>query len=241
MQVYSVTDIGKIRKSNQDAYFAKTFSDGNALAVVCDGMGGANAGEIASNTAVKIISEYFSNSYNPSMSNNSIAELLRNAILSANIDIYDMAEKDISLSGMGTTVVAAFVKNDSVVICHVGDSRAYLINKEIRQLTRDHSVVQSLIESGKLSLKEAKAHPKKNVITRALGVEENVIPDCDVLSIGDNDFIMLCTDGLSNFVDSNNILKIFKKNDASNVTECLINSALAAGGEDNITVVLVSH
>lgn len=241
MKIFSKTDKGKVRADNQDAYFAGRISDSTVFAVVCDGMGGANAGSVASENAVRHISEYIIKSYRNEMSAGELETLVRNAVISANIELYDMSVNDPLLSGMGTTAVIALVKEDGAVIANVGDSRIYLVNEEIRQLTRDHSVVQSLIESGKITPEDAKVHPRKNVITRAVGAEENVTPDSAVIKLSDGDSLLLCTDGLSNYLDDGDILNIFKNTDISAVPEALANRANSNGGGDNITVVTLTR
>lgn len=240
MRIYSNTDVGKERSLNEDAFFAGEITEDIAFAVVCDGMGGANAGDIASQTAVKTISEYIVNSYRRKITIHDFLKILKNAILSANITVYDMAEKDENLKGMGTTVVVAVVKGNEVAIAHVGDSRIYLINDEITQLTRDHSVVQTLIESGEITPEDAALHPRKNVITRALGVEADVSVDTAELVLQDNETLLLCTDGLTNFVTDEDIHETFKQNDVSLVPEKLIELANAGGGGDNITAVTLT-
>ena len=241
MKIFSKTDKGKVRADNQDAYFAGRISDSTVFAVVCDGMGGANAGSVASENAVRHISEYIIKSYRNEMSADELETLVRNAVISANIELYDMSVNDPSLSGMGTTAVIALVKEDGAVIANVGDSRIYLVNEEIRQLTRDHSVVQSLVESGKITPEDAKVHPRKNVITRAVGAEENVTPDSAVIKLSDGDSLLLCTDGLSNYLDDGDILSIFKNTEISAVPEALIERANSNGGGDNITVVTLTR
>lgn len=241
MRIFSKTDAGRMRSMNQDAFYTSLLPDGCAFAVVCDGMGGANAGNLASKIAVESISGYVESSYRASMSDKAKSELLKNAVMSANIEIYDFSAKNENLSGMGTTVVTAIADANSAVICHVGDSRAYLAGKELEQITKDHSVVQSLIESGRLTPQEAKVHPRKNVITRALGVEENVMPDSDIFEISEGDTIMLCTDGLTNFTDCSEIKNIFDNYDISRVADVLTDKANENGGGDNITVVLISN
>ena len=241
MQIFSKIDIGRVRSSNQDAYFTGELSDGSAFVVVCDGMGGANAGNVASETAVKGISEYILKSYRTAMDTVDIEKLLINAISSVNIEIYDMALKKPELSGMGTTAVVAVIKDNDAVIVHVGDSRAYIVGDDIKQITRDHSVVQNLVESGKLTQSEAKVHPRKNVITRALGAEENVISDANLVTINEGQSLLVCTDGLSNFVEAADILKIFKQNKIENVADILVDTANQNGGGDNIAVVTVTR
>ena len=240
MQIFSKTDRGRVRTDNQDAYFAGKITDGSVFAVVCDGMGGANAGNVASELAVRHISEYVIRSYRDGMNMTDTEKTLKNAIVSANISLYDKAVNNAELAGMGTTAVAAFVKDGTAVIAHVGDSRIYLVNGEIKQLTRDHSVVQSLIESGKITPEDAKVHPRKNVITRALGAEENVAVDSDCLNLSNGDTLLLCSDGLTNFLDDKDILTVFHNNDISAVAERLVEEANKNGGGDNITVVTVT-
>lgn len=240
MQIFSKTDRGRVRTDNQDAYFAGKITDDLVFAVVCDGMGGANAGNVASELAVRHISEYVIRSYRDGMDMTDTEKTLKNAIVSANISLYDKAVNNTELAGMGTTAVAAFVKDGTAVIAHVGDSRIYLVNGEIKQLTRDHSVVQSLIESGKITPEDAKVHPRKNVITRALGAEENVAVDSDCLNLSNGDTLLLCSDGLTNFLDDKDILTVFQNNDISAVAERLVEEANKNGGGDNITVVTVT-
>ena len=241
MRIFAKTDKGKVRDINQDAFAANILPDGAALAVVCDGMGGASAGDIASKTAVDIISQYILTSYLPSMDSEDIIKLINNAIISANVEVYDLSLKDEKLSGMGTTAVVAIVRESEAVICNIGDSRAYLFGENLEQITRDHSVVQSLVESGKLSREEARVHPEKNVITRALGVEENVLTDSYIVKLDKDVKILLCTDGMSNYVSEELMFNIVTNNDIDKITDLLIDEANRGGGKDNITVAVVSH
>ena len=240
MKVYSKTDIGLTRHSNQDAVFTTTLEDGSILAIVCDGMGGANAGNVASEVAVKVISEYIVQSYRIGMDFYSIEKILKNAIESANMEIYDMSLKDEALSGMGTTTVTAVVRDGVAVIAHVGDSRAYKAGEELGLITRDHSVVQSLVESGKITPEDAKVHPRKNVITRALGTEENVVADSCQIELGADEILLLCTDGLSGYADEEGIFNTLKAN-GEQVAEDLIELAKQGGGRDNITVAVIKN
>lgn len=241
MQIFAKTDKGKVRSINQDAFYINTLSDGAALAIVCDGMGGASAGDIASKTAVEIMSQYILNSYNSSLSSDDIIRLVDNAIESANLEVFTLSKKDEQLSGMGTTAVIAIARNTEAIVCNIGDSRAYLINDDLIQITRDHSVVQSLVEIGKLSPEEARVHPEKNIITRALGVEENVLSDSYCIDISENDKLLLCTDGLSNYVEPDSILRIVNDNAFDKIPDLLIEKANHGGGRDNITAVVISH
>lgn len=241
MRIFSKTDTGLVRTTNQDSYFVGEIADSAVFAVVCDGMGGANAGNIASEAAVKRIYEYVINSYRRNMTEDDIEKLLKNAVVSANIELYDMSVNDPALSGMGTTAVLVLIQNSRAVLAHVGDSRIYLVNDGIKQLTRDHSVVQSLIESGKITPEDAKVHPRKNVITRAIGAEEDVAVDTGSLSLTPGDTIMLCSDGLTNYLETEDILNIFKNTDIEKIPSALVEAANAGGGGDNITVVTVTE
>ncbi len=240
MKIYSQIDIGKERTLNQDAFFAGELSQDIAFAVVCDGMGGANAGDIASQTAVKTISEYIINSYRKKMSIGDFTKVLKNALTSANITLFEMAKNQENLNGMGTTAVVVVVKENEITYAHIGDSRLYLIDDELKQLTRDHSIVQTLIETGKITPEDAVKHPRKNVITRALGVESDVVIDTAEMLLKEGDTLLLCTDGLTNFVTPDLILKTFKENDISLVPQTLVNLANEGGGGDNITVVTLT-
>ena len=241
MQLFAKTDVGKVRSVNQDAFYINTLPNDAALAVVCDGMGGASAGDIASKTAVEIISQYVVNAYNPSMSSVDIERLLDNAISSANIEVFSLSQKDERLNGMGTTVVAAVVRDKQAIICNIGDSRAYVINDKLIQITRDHSMVQTLVESGKITPEQAQIHPEKNIITRALGVEENILTDSYCVDITNNDKVLLCTDGLSNYVSADEILSIVNNNELDKVTNLLIDKANFGGGRDNITAAIIAQ
>ena len=231
MIIHSKIDKGIIRNSNQDAFIAGQLSENITFAIVCDGMGGANAGNVASEIAVKTVSEYLYNSFRENLTIDEIARLLSSAIKSANLQIYERATKNETLKGMGTTIVVAVALGNEAVISHLGDSRIYLV---------DHSIVQTLIESGKISEADAKVHPRKNVITRALGVEEDIIVDNDFITLTSGDTLLLCTDGLTNFVDVDTIFSTFKNNEISLVCEKLVELANLGGGGDNITVVTLT-
>ena len=242
MKIYCKTDTGKTRDINQDAYLAHILDEDTAFAVVCDGMGGAKAGNVASTLAAKTIYDYVLRSWQSNMNDTQIKNLLCSAVMSANVEVYDAAKRDEELSGMGTTVVVAIMNNNFAYIVHVGDSRAYLIRDDLlSQITIDHSMVQKMIESGQLTAEEARLHPKKNVITRALGVDENVNIDYNELACNGNDVILICTDGLSNMLENNEILNIILNKEFKNAAEALVSEANDKGGIDNITAVLISN
>lgn len=240
MRIFSTTDIGQKRSSNQDAFYAGEFDNGAAFAVVCDGMGGANAGNVASEKAASIISEYIVKSYSSKMNATAIETMLRAAVDSANSEIFELSKNNEEFSGMGTTVVAALCVDNLVHIVHVGDSRAYLIGKdEITQLTVDHSVVQSMVESGEINQNEARNHPNKNIITRAVGAKADILCDYTMAIKPENFVLLICTDGLSNFVDDDLLFKTIQATDKEICAEELVKIANNAGGNDNITVVLI--
>ena len=175
MKIVAKTDKGLVRDNNQDSYAVGELPGEVAWAVVCDGMGGAAGGNIASALAVKVISDKINTSYNQNMRDSSIKNLLDSAITAANIEVYDMADAHSELKGMGTTVVCAIVRDNTAFIAHAGDSRAYIAkNNELTQITTDHSLVQDLVNLGKITQEEAENHPKKNLITRAVGVDKQI-------------------------------------------------------------------
>ena len=240
LKIYSKTDIGRKREINQDAFYVGEFSNGAAFVVVCDGMGGAKSGNVASEKAASVISEYIVKSYSPKMSSVGIENLLRAAVESANCEVYDLAHSDAKYEGMGTTVVVALIIDNLAHIVHVGDSRAYLVTAtEIEQLTVDHSVVQSMVNKGEISAEEAKIHPQKNISTRAVGAEKDVMCDYNIVLKPDNATLLICTDGLSGQLDEASLFETVKNTPAELCAETLVNMANEAGGPDNITAVLV--
>lgn len=242
MKIVAKTDVGKKRNSNQDSYTAGELPNGVAWAVVCDGMGGAAGGNVASSNAVKVISQKITASYRPNMSPNSIKNMLVSAITAANISVYEMSKANTELDGMGTTVVCTVITDGVAYIAHAGDSRAYAItNNTVKQLTRDHSMVQELVRSGKITEDEAKIHPKKNIITRALGVEPEIRVDYSEYDLNENDIIVLCTDGFTNFVENEEFLNIVENNSYYEIADRLVKAANDNGGGDNITVVAIAN
>lgn len=240
MKIFGQTDIGLVRFSNQDSFKVGEFESGTVWAVLCDGMGGASGGDIASKMAVELIAQRINEYYNDKMKITSVANLLESAINFANIKIYDLAKEDETLLGMGTTVVAAIVRDNEVMISHAGDSRAYIINDEVKQMTVDHSIVQEMLDRGDITEDEAKHHPIKNYITRALGVKDRINVDFTSETFEKDDILLLCSDGFSNFVDEKQMKEIVRNVDIK-TCEYLIDAANSGGGRDNITVVVASH
>lgn len=240
MRIFSKTDIGKTRENNQDAYDCGVFPDGNAWAVVCDGMGGVSGGQVASSICVDEVSKELKNGFNSEMTVSDVKILLRNAVEKANTAVFNKATGDISLKGMGTTVVATIILGTTAVIAHVGDSRAYVAdieNDKFYPVTKDHSLVQFYIDNGRITEEMAKTHPDRNIITRAVGIEHRVEADFNVVSI-DGKVLLICSDGLNGYVDDEDIFSVIKS-DVQNSAEKLVEIANLAGGRDNITAVLV--
>lgn len=240
MNTVGSSDIGKRRSRNEDSFRFGQCEDGVVWAIVCDGMGGAKGGQTASSLAADMVGKKIEKCYNRRMTDFSIENLLLSAITTANVSIYDRAVADESLSGMGTTVVACVVKNSVACIAHVGDSRAYFISDgKITQITRDHSLVQEMLDSGQITKEEFAHHPNKNIITRALGIHEEVDIEFDAVDVKRGDVILLCTDGLSGCVEDEDILKIYESTDFRQLSSKYIEAANNNGGRDNITVVAV--
>lgn len=241
MKIVAKTDKGKVRDSNQDAYAVGEFPDEVAWAVVCDGMGGAAGGNIASALAVKVISDKINASYRENMRDSSVRNMLDSALVAANIEVYDMADTKPELRGMGTTVVCAIVRDGYAFIAHAGDSRAYIFDgKVLNQVTTDHSVVQDLIDRGKITKEEAENHPNKNLITRAIGVDKGIKIDFDEIEIKDDEVLILCTDGLSNYVSDDEMISEVNDGRYYAFADRLVKKANNNGGGDNITVVAIA-
>ncbi len=240
MRVFSATHTGLVRSSNQDALSYGTYGDGSVWAVVCDGMGGANGGEVAGTTAVEIIGERLERDCNTGMKAHSVRKLLQSAVLSANIEIYDKAQRTIELAGMGTTVVIAIVSDGCVYTAHAGDSRAYKLSggKPI-QLTVDHSMVQEMVQLGQITEEQARNHPRKNVITRALGVYSTVELDFTESAFDSGDMLLLCSDGLTNYVDDSELMRLAAETPVEQLADKYIETACQNGGGDNVTAVII--
>ena len=243
MQTWGLTDPGNIRQQNQDSYAIMPFGRDRVLMIICDGMGGVNGGDIASNLAVNSIREILTQNYTEGLLPVDVENLLKKAIQKANFEIFSAAQNDNNLSGMGTTIVLVAIFYDKIHIAHIGDSRAYLIRQgNIKQLTVDHSVVQEMINEGEITHEEAKRHPQKNIITRALGISKNVDIDYSIETKKPTDSIIICTDGLTNYFDQNEILDYVKnKKNNQQLVDNFIFTANERGGNDNITVVILGE
>lgn len=236
MKAYSITDIGKRRSSNQDFVYASEQQVGNLpnLLIVADGMGGHNAGDLASRYTVESMVEYIEKA-----DEKRPIPLLSMAIHYANDLVMEKARTDRALEGMGTTVVAATIEDGYLYVANVGDSRLYLIDQQIEQITRDHSLVEEMIRIGELQRQDARSHPDRNVITRAIGVNSPVKIDFFDMKLEKGDRILLCSDGLTTMVDDDEILHIVKKcTSPKEAAQRLVTEANKNGGKDNISVVL---
>lgn len=242
MQYVLESDTGKKRKINEDRVAVLQRPDGLLLAVVADGMGGHNAGDVASSMTVDTLGKMFIEAEAAAFS--SIAE--KKSWLSATIQqinrlVYDHATNNPACKGMGTTLIAALIEREECVMCHIGDSRAYVINGSIEQVTRDHSYVNVLLDSGEISEEEAEAHPKKNWIVKALGTDPVIDGEILHFSIASLSYMLICSDGLSNKITKEEISSIVLSDaPLSRKGEEMVKLANDLGGEDNISFVLLS-
>ncbi len=251
MLFYGKTDVGMKRSANQDNFTIRKYSDDVLYAVVCDGMGGANGGNVASNIAVAKFGEILDLAERemPSffgMSEEESLAILANASAEANRAVFEKAKEDRSLEGMGTTLVGCIVSGEHAYVVNIGDSRMYLIqNGTIDQITHDHSYVQYLVDNGKITPEEAKNSKNKNLITRAVGTESAVEADCFSCRVTPGTYAVLCSDGLTNHVEPSEIFdvvmdEVVENRDIQAACEALIGRANSRGGLDNITVVILS-
>ena len=240
MKAYALTDIGKMRKVNQDAQFASTEPVGELsnLFVVADGMGGHQAGEVASMMVVDIIENHLEKNLDTELDYVEAGEVIRQAFISANSIIYNYAKNHYKVMGMGTTATLAMIYQNKIITAHV---RAYMIGDEIKQITKDHSYVQELVSRGEISPEMAKNHPKKNYITRAMGAEDTVKVDISIKPYN-GETLVLCSDGLTHFVEDDEIRTYIKnKSNLQKSAEELVALANERGGGDNITIVALER
>ncbi len=238
------TDLGKTRPINEDGYYISAYSEelDAAYAMVADGMGGHQAGEVASTMAIRQISELINEGFSGDMTMADVKELLGRAVKQANSMIYEKSRGDTTCRGMGTTLTLCFILGSRALVAHVGDSRAYLLRQGVlHQITTDHSLVQELLQSGRITAAEAAHHPQKNVITRALGTDFDVEIDIYEFSICSGDMLLLSTDGLTNLVPDEDITAILTGSTGGSLEQLagkLVAGANERGGYDNITAVL---
>lgn len=243
MNVFTKTDIGLVRTENQDNVWGEMLTENACAAVLCDGMGGESEGGLASQLAVDLISERIKQNFNEKMSKNSIRNLLITSIIAANSVVWDTAKMH-AHEVMGTTCVACIVFDGMAHIVNVGDSRGYHLfadkdNECIRQITKDHSHVRELVDRGQITEAEARIHPKRNKITRAIGAESDVTPDYFELPLASEDMILLCSDGLSAYGDDLDLLDICFDSAPEECCDNLVKYANENGGHDNVSVALL--
>lgn len=239
LKTFSITDIGKKRKVNQDYVYTSENPIGNLpnLFIVADGMGGHNAGDFASKLTVETLLSEIADSFekNP-------VKILSKAIASANDVIRKKAAEAPDMEGMGTTLVAATCLGKYLHVANVGDSRLYVVGKEIRQITKDHSLVEEMVRIGTISHSEARNHPDKNIITRAIGAAVEVEPDFFTVELEEGDVVLMCSDGLTNMLEDEAIRMILSGGrDIVEQAQSLVDAANANGGRDNISVVLIEQ
>lgn len=242
MKVFGISDQGKVRANNQDAFRIDPNPEGAlAVAVLCDGMGGVRGGEIASSIA----SEAFVTCVQGELldpGTPDLADIGRESAAYANLKVYDRSQRDESCRGMGTTLVAAIVRQTDAVMVNIGDSRGYwLANGQIQQVTRDHSHVQDLVDQGIITQGEARSHPRKNLITRAVGVTNRIRSDIFRLDLREGDRLLLCSDGLSNLLTEEEIGAELSKEDLESACRRLLEQALNRGAPDNVTIVALER
>ena len=244
MKVWEITDIGLVRKDNQDAYGVETQTEtGHTICVVCDGMGGAAAGQLASQLAVSTFLQELKNVLTAEMTPEQLREASSYAVSLANKVVYEKSESAPELRGMGTTLVSAVTCGESVVICNVGDSRAYRVTPDrITRITKDHSLGESMVDRGDITAEEARRHPHRNLITRALGPDP--VADCDgyITPLNPGEYLLLCTDGLIDTVtDQEMLFEIIHGDGQDTCLQRLLEIAKAHGAPDNVTAVLMQQ
>lgn len=242
MRIFAKTDIGKTRQMNQDNYFVSDSDDEIKLFILADGMGGYNGGEVASQTAVQASHDYILNNWCIIEKNSDgITTLLKNATKYANKIVFEKSTKEKELEEMGTTIDVCIIYENILYVSHIGDSRIYIINEnEIKQVTSDHTYVQNLVKNGTITEEEALVHPDRHMLLKALGCNENIEPDVFAIKLKMNENILLCSDGLTNMLKDDEIMKIVL-NDLVSPENSLIKMANDMGGLDNITVILIKQ
>ena len=244
MEYFGLTDKGRVRPTNQDIFQIEAREDNDtALVVVCDGMGGANAGNVASRFAAQSFIEFARDALSGTLDEKTRHELLTRALDHANETVFTLAGRQPEFRGMGTTLVAALVQGDRATILNVGDSRAYLYHEEeLRQISLDHSYVEEMRRRGRITEEAARTHPQKNLITRAVGVEPMVEGDLFEVQLADSDLLLLCTDGLTGMAEDSQIAEVLKSARSLELAgDALLRLALDGGGRDNITAALFTR
>ena len=240
MQYWYLTDMGCVRSANQDMCAMEQLDKNTLLCVVCDGMGGAKSGNVASTLACDMFTQEMKDAWNGDLESEKFRSALHNAVKTANFTVYDQAQQFPEFSGMGTTLVAAIVQPKKCVVVNVGDSRAYRINPDgITQITQDHSLVQMMVDRGELTSEQAKTYPGKNYITRAVGTEAVTDGDIFHCQLEKGTYLLLCSDGLTNLLDDQEILfEVIHGADKQACCQSLVDIAKRRGAPDNVTCVI---
>lgn len=240
MQSWGITDPGCVRTQNQDTYEIVQLDKAATLCVICDGMGGAKSGNVASSLACDVFTQEIRGTFVPTMTQVQIDAMLINAVKMANFTVFEQAGQFEEFSGMGTTLVAAIVQNKQATVINVGDSRAYRVNSQgIRPITVDHSLVQLMVQRGELTREQARQYPGRNLITRAVGTEAAVQSDVFHVDLDRGDCLLLCSDGLSNVIDDQEILfEVVHGIGKQNCCQRLLDIAKNRGAPDNVTCIL---
>jgi serine/threonine protein phosphatase PrpC len=244
VQFEVLTDIGRKRTVNEDSAAVYTLPEGIILAVIADGMGGHRGGDFASSTAIKIIGEEFMKLADSAFDNiENWKEWLKELFFQVNQKLFEHAQENEQYKGMGTTLDAVLINGRSCLVAHVGDSRVYVINNDgARQITRDHSYVNVLVDSGEITEEEAAVHPQRNWIVKAIGSEKNIEPDFHSIELDDDSYLLICTDGLSNKIKQSEMHSIVMSDrNLNEKVNSLVEMANTMGGEDNISVILLGH
>lgn len=242
MEAWGLTDLGNVRKQNQDFYDIVTLNPRQLLLVVCDGMGGAKSGNVASRLATEVFVDEVRRTAREDMDSIQIREMLRDAVDLANRAVFEQSKVSSDFAGMGTTLVAAVLLPDRAIIANVGDSRAYIFDKDgIRFMTVDHSLVELMVRRGEITREQAKNHPSKNLITRAVGTESQVMCDLYEQELQAGDAVLLCSDGLSNeMADQEILFEVVHGVRKDGCCQRLLDIAKGRGAPDNVTVVLAT-
>lgn len=240
MRYWGLTDPGCVRAQNQDTFIVEKLGHGTTLCVVCDGMGGAKSGNVASSLAAEVFVREMRRNYRGQTDKEALEQMLGRAVKLANYTVYDQANQNAEYEGMGTTLVAVLIKGKQVTAVNVGDSRLYRINEDIRQVTEDHSLVQMMLRRGELTREQAKNFPGRNYITRAIGTEETIECDYFHLDMKKGEYLLLCSDGLSNLLDEQEMLfEVIHGQKPDHCCQRLRDIAINRGAPDNVTSILV--
>lgn len=242
MYVVAKSDVGMTRKENQDRFCVKIIDDNTVAAVVCDGMGGAQSGGLASEIAANTVFDRLTLNYRNDADDNSIRNTLITSLTAANTLVYEKSKEDEDKKGMGTTCVGALINKDKAYIASVGDSRAYLLDENgIRQITNDHTIVEILYEQGKIEKDDKNKHEMSHIITKAIGTEPDLDPDYFEVELKQNSIILICSDGLTNYCSDELIYSYVYNKELERSLSDLINYAKDKGGKDNITVAIIMN